>query len=362
MYQESKRICAIGNFNPEDVRFWVIQKGLRGEGYELICCNTDRRGILKKYIDLWKKSKICLSNTDILYVPFSGHALVPLAWILAKRRHIPLIFDAFISLYDTYVQDRKTVSRFHPKAWIFWLVDWFSCLLADIVLLDTEDHAEFFHRAFGVPLSKILVLPIGSRTDFFRPLPPSPQRDHTFSVAFHGTFIPLQGIETILGAAKILQERGEDVRCMLMGKGQTYAAMRDLADQWQLRNVQFTGFLHPSEVAQHIANADACLGIFGTTDKAMRVIPTKAYDVFSCGKALITAETPAAIRILRNHENVLFCKAGNAVDLAEKILELKHNPALLKRLEECGKRLMEERFTPCAIVSPLVQWISTNHA
>ena len=38
-----------------------------------------------------------------------------------------------------------------------------------------------------------------------------------------------------------------------------------------------------------LASADAILGIFGTSDKALRVIPNKVYQGLAVGRAVLTA-------------------------------------------------------------------------
>jgi glycosyltransferase involved in cell wall biosynthesis len=55
------------------------------------------------------------------------------------------------------------------------------------------------------------------------------RRDGRFTVFFYGSFIPLHGIEHILGAAERLQARGGGVRFVLCGTGQTYPRMRRIA-------------------------------------------------------------------------------------------------------------------------------------
>ncbi len=44
---------------------------------------------------------------------------------------------------------------------------------------------------------------------------------------------------------------------------------------------------------QHIADADVCLGIFGTSAKAANAIPNKAYQILAVGRPLVTRDSPA---------------------------------------------------------------------
>ena len=158
-------ILAFGYHDCRDARNWVIERGLTKLGFSIVQCHTEKKGFLPKNIDLWKKYRKIYRQTDYMLLPFLGHYLVPLAWVLTRFPRKPLIFDAFISLYDTYVHDRKLISKWSPHAWILFCIDGLSCSLADIVLIDTTEHKNYFVRTFKIKSEKILVLPIRSRTE-----------------------------------------------------------------------------------------------------------------------------------------------------------------------------------------------------
>ncbi len=363
--QAQKTIVAFGNFDLEGGRSWVIRTGLAEHGLQVDLCRTEANGIRGKYRDLTERWKMRNVPPDAIYIPFLGHWFLPLAWRLARksRTRPPIIFDAFLSLYDTEVHDRKRLGAWHPKAWFLWWTDWLCCRLCDVMLLDTEEHAEYFVRTFGVRREKILVLPVGCRTDLFQP-----KSDQTlttandiFRVHFHGTFIPLHGINTILWAAKVLQERGmKDVHFTIVGNGQTEALMRGLARQLELRNITFLPPVPIQNLPTLIHAADVCLGIFGTSDKAGRVIPNKAYEILSCGKPFITSARGASLRVFHQEQDALLVPPGDPHALANAIVRLKDDPVLRRTIAENGRKLSEERFQPVQIVRPLVEWVKAR--
>jgi glycosyltransferase involved in cell wall biosynthesis len=358
----SPLVCAFGYFDSEGDRFWVIRDGMQSHGFSFCLCKTEAKGFLRKYKDLLRQWNALTRRPDILLLPFVGQYVAPLAWLLARRRRIPLVLDALISVYDTDVFDRKKVARWHPKAAFLWFADWLSCRLADAVVVDTPEHARYFMDEFGAREDKILVIPVGARTDIYGTVPPVDEAAaaHPFTVLFYGTFIPLHGIETILGAAKVLQEHNEPVRFEFYGKGQTHPAMTALAKRLGLRNVSFHDPVPPAALASVLRNADVCLGIFGTTPKALRVFPTKAYEILACGRPLITARTAASERIVTDNVNTLLVPPGDSAALAEAILRLENEPALRETLAQNGQALFHERFQPGTIVSPLVRWLRSR--
>jgi glycosyltransferase involved in cell wall biosynthesis len=256
-------------------------------------------------------------------VTFPGHYLVPFAWYLTRWPRKKLVFDAFISLHDTLVSDRKKVSPWNPYAWFLFCIDWLSYHLADEVLIDTEAHRQFFIRRFHLKPSRIRVIYLGTRDDLFTAKGTNNEKRETSQqceVLFYGTYIPLQGIEHIIEAARILQEAHPNIHFTLIGSGQTHRSVRSLAEKYRLANVTFRDRVPYEALPGLIRSADLCLGIFGITEKAKRVIPHKVYDTVACGVPVLTADTPAIREKFRNGEEVILCKAGNPRDIAEKIV------------------------------------------
>ncbi len=60
-----------------------------------------------------------------------------------------------------------------------------------------------------------------------------------------------------------------------------------------------------------MAASHACLGIFGTSGKAQRVIPNKVFDALAAARAVITGDTPAAREVLTHADTAWLCPPGD---------------------------------------------------
>jgi glycosyltransferase involved in cell wall biosynthesis len=371
------RICFFGTYTLEEgypVNRVVLQ-GLKAAGAEVVECHANlwpqphKRwssrtwflspsfwyNTIKTYIRLIF-NYYRIGSYDLMVVGYLGHLDIFLARLLNLFKSKPLVLIAFNSLYETVVQDRKLFSPWHPIALFLRWLDRAVCRLADLVLLDTQAHIEYFIREFNLPASKFIRVFVGSVIRGLS-LPESVQAQHrsNFEVFFVGTYIPLHGIETIIRAAKLL-ENEPDIRIILVGQGQLYPAMHEVAKQLGVQNVKFIGrWVASGELIEYLSEADVCLGIFGKGEKAQRVIPCKVFDALAISKPLITADTTAVRELLTEGEDALFCPAGDARALATAILQLKRDPALKERIGRKGHETYSRTCSPEAIGNLLAQ-------
>jgi len=365
------KVCYFGTYDIDRSRNRVIIEGLRQNGVEVVECHTelwrdtaDKIRAVKGGLfapSLWRRFLVSylrllreyarVGHYDVMMVGYTGHFDVFLARLLAILSRKPLVFDIFIPLTEIVVEDRKLARRGSLLARMVYLVDKLSCRLADLVLLDTEAHVRYLHDKFGVDMDKLRWLYVGAE-DFYNRCQEGLRRkdDGSFRVLYFGQYIPLHGVDHIVEAAKIL-EGYPDISFDLVGDGQTYEEVSSLAERLQVKNVTFHQAWLPTEVliAEHILPADVCLGIFGDTPQARRVVPNKVFVALAMGKPVITGDSPAAREVLAHKENALLCKMADPQALAQAILLLKRNRALRERIAGGGREAFRERFSPKAV-------------
>ncbi len=287
---------------------------------------------------------------DFLFVGYSGHFDVFPAWLLSRVRRVPLVFDAFLSLYDSLVLDRGALAPTGAKAKLLAWVDRWSCRLADRVLLDTAAHREFFCGQFGVPPEKFWILPIGADDTVFTPAAEASGNGHAPLTVLHfGRYIPLHGMETVVRAAALLEAEGEPCRFLLVGDGEERPRIEALARDLGLRSIEFHASQAPEELAETVRRSDLCLGIFGTTGKAARVVPNKVYEAMASGKPILTADSPAAREMLTDGVDCLLCEGGNPRSLADAIRRARGDRDLARRLGANARRRFELQAAPAVI-------------
>ena len=108
-----------------------------------------------------------------------------------------------------------------------------------------------------------------------------------------------------------------------------------------------------SDLPALIARHDVVLGIFGTTGKAGRVIPNKVYQAAAVGRAIVTADTPAARDALG--DDAVLTPPGDAAALAAALVGLAGDPARVQALGTAVAARFDRRFAPAAVGAELLE-------
>lgn len=311
------RICYFGDYNADYARTRVLITGLLASGVTIVHCNVHTQGI-KKYWELWKKHRSLVGKYDVIFIPVSLSRTLSFVAKLYSTK--PVIWEPLFSLYDNWVYDRKLAAPRSPKAWYYWFLDWFGCTFSDLIILDTNTNAAYFSETFHIPKTKFARMLVGANTDIFFPHDRT-QASTQFEIEFHGNYIPVQGTDVIVRAAKLLEK--DAVHFTMIGSGQEKKNTEKLALDLGVTNISFLHFLHGRELVQYIANADVCIGLVGNVPRVVRAIPNKLYEAAAMARPTINADTVALREVFTPGVDTVGMKQGDPESLAHAIRELK---------------------------------------
>jgi glycosyltransferase involved in cell wall biosynthesis len=255
-------------------------------------------------------------------VGYPGHFDVPAAKRIARGR--PVIFNPLVSLHETLVEDRERFAAGSAPARLLLRVDRMALRRADLVVADTEQNARHLAELGALPADQVAVCFVGAEERLFAPGWRPPE---SFHALFIGKLIPLHGLETILAAARLVPE----IPFRVVGSGQLDALLRERPP-----NVEWVEWVEYERLPAEIQRAGCALGVFGTSPKAGRVIPNKAFQALACGTPLITADTPAAQELLRDGESALLVPPGDPDALATAVRRLAGEPELAQSIGAGG--------------------------
>lgn len=288
--------------------------------YKLTVVGSREKSYFKRLLKVYFQLIILsVKDMDEVFVGFAPQLIIPFWKWKFKKRYITI--DFFISLYDTMVFDRK---KFKKKSWIARIlkkIDEITIRSADHIIADTEAHGQYFVEEFHADPEKMEVLYLNADTSIYYPRMCSKPEVYAqkFVVLYFGSVLPLQGVNTILGAVEILKNRN-DIHFEIIGP---------VPEEYQKtkgENATYISWLEQNDLAERIAYADLCLaGHFNKNImKAKRTIPGKAYIYRAMGKSMILGDNPANHELYQEQdEGIYFVPMGDSRALADKITDIK---------------------------------------
>jgi glycosyltransferase involved in cell wall biosynthesis len=259
-------------------------------------------------------------DVDIVVVGYPGHLDMTAARRAARGR--PVVLNPLVSLSDTFVADRGRFRAGSLPARALTRIDRRALAGADVVVADTEAHAERF-RELGAKHVEVCL--VGAEERVFTPGWTQPG---TFAALFVGKLIPLHGLDTILAAARIAPE----VPFRIVGSGQLEPLLAH-----RTSNVEWIPWVEYEQLPDELHRTGCALGIFASSPKAQRVIPNKVFQALACGAPVLTADTPASRELLVDGESALLVPHGDARALADALRRLASEPELARRIAGGGQ-------------------------
>lgn len=258
-------------------------------------------------------------NYDIIFIGFAPQLIIPLfGW---KFKGKLVIIDFFISLYDTFVFDRKIFSaKSLPGVALKW-IDKKTLEAADHVIADTNEHGKYFSEEFGISKQRLETIYLEADNSIFNPknVQPKKKNNGLFSVLYFGSILPLQGIDIILNAVNLLKD----------SKGICFTIIGPLGEKYDKvvsDKVTYYNWVSQEKLALLIAESDLCLAGHFNKDipKANRTIPGKAYIYEMMEKPMILGDNAANRELFSEDEKHFFVNMGDAKALSNKILSIKN--------------------------------------
>lgn len=280
---------------------------------------------------------------DVVLVGYLGHLDVRLARRLFPRATI--VLDHLVSAAGTG-RDRGLVHAGGPKERLLGWLDHRALADADVVLVDTPEHRDALAEDVQ---TRTVVVPVGAESVWFTTPRPPPATDGRVRVIFFGVFTPLHGTP-VIGAALGALAGDSRIGATMVGTGQDYDECRRLAEGNP--HVDWRDWVDGADLPGLVAAHDVSLGIFGTTTKALDVVPTKVFQSAALGCAVVTSDTAPQRSALG--DSALFVPPGDATALAASLRALADDPRLVSRRQFAAREVAREHFSAAVVSAPLL--------
>lgn len=194
----------------------------------------------------------------------------------------------------------------------------------------------------GIDVKKISVVTNGVDLSNFKPQNKDARLiDHhgfeeKFVVGYIGTHGLAHALETILFAAKIIQDRGfsNNIHFLLLGDGANKSKLEKLAVDLRLQNITFLASVPKSEVIKYWSIIDITVICLKKSELFRSVIPSKMFESMSMGIPILHAVKGESAEIVAKYGVGVIVEPESPIHMAEELISLSKD---LKTLKELGR-------------------------
>ncbi|MBN2333539.1 MAG: glycosyltransferase family 4 protein [Deltaproteobacteria bacterium] len=231
-------------------------------------------------LDTYGKPDVIIGSSPHLFAAYAAERL-------AAANHIPFVLE-IRDLWPLSLMRLGNFSSRHPFIFILGKLELYLYRRARLIIsLLPEADAHFVNH--GAPADRIVLLPNGTDLSFFPP-PEKPVDKTFFSIYYAGTLGLANGVQSMVDAAAILQQRGwgEKIRFFFLGEGPDKKA---LIRRCREENLQLVTFLDPvakHDVQKQLCQADAFILTLKKSDLyRFGMSLNKLYDYLAMGRPII---------------------------------------------------------------------------
>ena len=189
----------------------------------------------------------------------------------------------------------------------------------------------------------------GVDVERFRPGEPVPETGPLRCV-YVSSFRSWHGAEDLVAALAGCVGRGVNIHATFIGRGPQWDAAREAADSANLgERIEFTGAVPHEQVPRYLAAAHVGVAPFAPERFSALELgwfwsPIKIFEYLAAGLPVVTADIPE-LRELLPSEVANFYQAGEALGLAEALMELEQDRQAVRTMGASARALAEAKYT-----------------
>jgi glycosyltransferase involved in cell wall biosynthesis len=293
-----------------------------------------------------------------VYAPSPLLQALPAIW-LAHLKKAPLA----LWVQDLWPESLSATGAVRNR-WVLKLVEWavrFIYRYTDLILIPSE--------AFRSPIKEltqgtgdIRYYPNAWIEESFQAEPDgnlealSRRIASGFSVVFAGNLGAAQSLETVIGAAELLQKSGSEARFFLIGSGSMTGWLTEQIHYKGLRNVETPGRFPSRFMPRLYAAASALLVSLRDEPIFALTIPSKLQGYLAAGKPVIAALNGEGARVVAEAGAGIACAAGSPDALAEAVQSLQFaGPEARDEMGTNARRHAVSHFSLDALTTDLIR-------
>lgn len=283
------------------------------------------------------------------------------ALLLKKLCGIPI----FLWVQDIWPETLSATGMVKSKT-VLKIVDYLVKIIyrsCDRLLIQSKAFEPSLMR-LGIPTNRICYFP-NSAEEFYTPMEVernAPERStmpEGFRIMFAGNIGTAQDFQTILTAAEHLKKYKE-IHWIILGDGSMRLWVeKEITLRGLSNTVHLLGHRPVKSMPRYFSLADILLVTLKKEKIFSITIPSKLQSYFACAKPVLAAIDGEGARIIEESGGGRVVPAGDAAELALKVLEMYKMPKWeLEKMGKEGEKYFKVHFMRNSLINRLNAWIS----
>jgi glycosyltransferase involved in cell wall biosynthesis len=221
---------------------------------------------------------------------------------------------------------------------------------SDRIITISEAMRDILIRDYGARPERVDIVHDGVDTQVFHwqesdDLRTTHALDADHVLIFHGVIDPQDGPELLVEAAPAILAQHPRTQFWMVGDGTAVPGLKaqvkatGLADRFH-----FSGWVRQVDVARYISASDLGLVILPDVLSARGRVTLKEFEYWACGIPAVLPRLPALQEVVGDKAASLFYTAGDAADLAAKIIELLGDEDRRREMGRVGLERVTKQF------------------
>ena len=282
-------------------------------------------------------------------LPFVGRvdAVWASSWVpglvYGKVKRVPVALNeddlTLEDLVDLKLMDENSIIlKIAETIYRFFLVK------GDVVTPISSGYIETLTKKYCVDPKRVQLVRGGVDLSIFKPALFKRKPDDKFTVLYSGAFSVAYDFNQIFEAAKIVEQKFDDVEFVVQGMGECLGSMRSKVNELNVKNVTIVDKLLSREgVAELLGQADVLVLPLVERDRPYRGMSSKLYEYQAVGKPIICCSKGLPNDYVKETNSGLVAYPGDSGALAKAVIELKENPSLARTMGENGRKYVENK-------------------
>jgi glycosyltransferase involved in cell wall biosynthesis len=265
------------------------------------------------------------------------------AWLVSKLKRVPFLLE----IRDLWPAFAVAVGVLINKTLIklsLWL-EQFLYKRADKLIVNSPGFINHIENKGG---KNITLIPNGADPFDYKNLNKNMTREllgwaGKIIFLYAGAHGMSNDLSIILQAAKLL-ENNQEIKFVLLGDGKEKTNLINLADSFQLSNIQFLNPVPKNEIQEFFQASDVCIAILQPIDLYKTTYPNKVFDYMAAGKPILLAIDGVIRDVVESGQCGLYCQPGNPQAFADVVIQMVAQRNQLKEMGARGKTYLEQHF------------------